>query len=163
MKRRLYYLLPDAKHALQFNEDLELSQLAHEDIHAVVREGTHLNSVNDVHLQQETDQNYVIEWWAWRINLLVFSIALIALVIMLFWSPSYWLMLPLAIMVATFVAGFIFVLRMPNVHLDEFKEAVHHGEVLMMVDVPLYKVKQISQYIRQRHYEAVNGGSCWQI
>ena len=84
-------------------------------------------------------------------------------VVILFWAPSYWLIAPLAVMAATFLAGMVFVLRIPNVHLDEFKEAIKHGEVLMMVDVPLSKVKQISRYIRQRHSEAVTAGSCWQI
>ena len=66
-----------------------------------------------------------------------------------------------AVMIASLVGGALFALRLPATHLDEFREALHHGELLLMVDVSRDCVEDVEELIRRRHPEAVAGGSAW--
>lgn len=164
MMRRLFYLLPDNNQAGKLAIDLEYdAAIKQHNIHAVARDAMQINGVDDVHNMNERDKDAVIEWWGWRINLAVFFIALLVFVVMLLWSPSSWLIIPAVLMVGTFVIGLTFVLRLPNVHVDEFFPAMRHGEILMMVDVTTSQIYDVSRYIRQRHPEAITGGVCWHM
>jgi hypothetical protein len=50
---------------------------------------------------------------------------------------------------------------LPTIHLDEFHEAIRHGELLLMVDVSRDCVEDVEELMRRRHPEAVTGGSVW--
>ena len=69
-------------------------------------------------------------------------------------GTSAWLLLPLGMMLASFLAGLRFT-RLPNVHLDEFRDALSHGEILLMVDVPKKEVDEIRDIILEHHPEAL--------
>ena len=163
MKRRLYYLLPDTSHAEKLVEDLSDTAISKQDIHAVVKDNFRLNGIDDVHAATENDQDYFVEWFLWRINLAIFFVALIAFVVILVWSPGLWLILPLVIMIGAFVSGLMFVLRLPNVHLNEFRPALQHGEVLLMIDVPPSDVEKVDHRVHRKHPEVVTGGVCWHV
>jgi hypothetical protein len=163
MKRRLYYLLPDTSHAEKLVEDLGDTAISKQDVHAVVKDNLRLNGIDDVHAATENDRDYFVEWFLWRINLALFFVALIAFVAIFIWSPGGWLILPLAIMIGTFVSGLMFVLRLPNVHLNEFHPALQHGEVLLMIDVPPSVVEEVDHCVHRKHPEVVTGGVCWHV
>jgi len=163
MNRRLYYLLPDTEHVGAFVDDLKNDDIALHNIHVVVKEGTRLDETLDVHSQNEPDRDYILEWYSWRLNLVVFFIALFALVRMLLTLPTFWAALPLAVMAITFSAGVYFVKNIPNIHLNEFASALSHGEILMMVDVPAPRLQNVMQHIHNKHPEAIEGGTCWHI
>lgn len=163
MKRRLYYLLPDRKNVEKLVDDLEGTAISKQDVHAVAKDESHMNNIDDVHATTEKDRDYFVEWFLWRFNLGLFFVALIAFVAMIIWVPGIWLILPLVIMIGTFVSGLLFVLRMPNVHLNEFRPALQHGEVLLMIDVPVADVKRVDQFIHRKHPEVVSGGVCWHL
>jgi hypothetical protein len=163
MKRRLYYLLPDGSDAENLVADLNEVAITKQDVHAVAKEELHLKSIGAVHAASENDRDYFVEWFLWRINLALFFVALIAFVALLIWNPGIWLILPLVVMFGTFISGLLFVLRLPNVHLDEFRPALQHGEVLVMVDVPSTEVKRVDQQVHRKHPEVVTGGVCWHV
>ena len=163
MKRRLYYLLPDTSHAEKLVEDLGDTTILKQDVHAVAKDSIPLNGIEDVHGLTENDRDYFVEWFLWRINLALFFVALISFVAILIWSPGVWLIPPFAIMLGTFVSGLMFVLRLPNVHLDEFRPALQHGEVLLMIDVPPSDVEQVDHHVHRKHPEVVTGGVCWHV
>ncbi len=163
MKRRLYYLLPDRSHAEKLIEDLGDSTVPQEDIHAVSKSDQHLKGIENLHSITENDRDYFVEWFLWRINLLIFFAALIAFIAILIWNPSLWLILPLLIMLVAFFSGLMFVQRLPNVHLDEFQPALAHDEILLMVDVPLTDVEKIDYRIHRKHPEVFSGGVCWHV
>jgi hypothetical protein len=163
MKRRLYYLLPDTSHAEKLVEDLGDTAISKQDVHAVVKDNLRLNGIDDVHAATENDQDYLVEWFLWRINLAIFFVALIAFVAILIWSPGLWLIMPLVIMIGAFVSGLMFVLRLPNVHLNEFRPALQHGEVLLMIDVPPSDVEKMDHRVHRKHPEVVTGGVCWHV
>jgi hypothetical protein len=161
MKRRLYYLFPDAPHAQSLNRELSALAITDLSVHAVVNHQTNLAVTADTHALTETDRDYFLEWFLWRINLAIFFLALIAFVGMLVFFPSLYLVLPLLVMVGCFGAGAMFSLRVPNLHWGEFDQAVRHGEILMMVDVPSAEVNKVDHHIHRLHPEAVTGGVCW--
>ena len=163
MRRRLYYLLPDTSHAEKLVKDLSETTFSKQDFHAVVKDKLCLNGIDDVHAASENDRDYFVEWFLWRINLVLFFLALIAFVAILSWNPGVWLILPLAIMLGTFVSGLMFVLRLPNVHLNEFRPAIQHGEVLLMIDVPPADVEKVDDQVHRKHPEVVTGGVCWHV
>ena len=163
MKRRLYYLLPDTLHAEKLLDDLGDTAISRQNVHAVVKDNLRFNNIADVYGSTENDRDYFIEWFLWRINLALFFVALIAFVAILIWSPGVWLILPVAIMLGTFVSGLMFVLRLPNVHLNEFYPALQHGEVLLMIDVPPSDVEEVDHRVHRRHPEVVTGGVCWHV
>jgi hypothetical protein len=51
--------------------------------------------------------------------------------------------------------------HVPNVHLQEFRDALRHGEILLMIDVPQQRVDEVEYRVLARHPEAVAGGSSW--
>jgi hypothetical protein len=66
-------------------------------------------------------------------------------------------------MTLTLVAGALFALHVPDTHLDEFRGALSHSEILLMVDVPRQRVAEIEEMVRRRHPEAIPGGIGWTI
>jgi hypothetical protein len=163
MKRRLYYLLPDCSDAEKLVNELAGSVVSKQDVHAVAKDKLHWNSIDNIQASNENDRDYFVEWFLWRFNLALFFMALIALVAISIWNPGIWLILPLTIMMSTLVSGLLFVLRIPNVHLDEFRAALQHGEVLLMIDVPAADIKRVDQLVHRKHPEAVTGGVCWHL
>jgi hypothetical protein len=87
-------------------------------------------------LRQTRDTASRLEKILWNANLISFAIALcvfIAMVLTMNWS--WWLLVPVVILVANFLAGLRFT-SLPNTHLGEFQDALAHGEILLMVEVP---------------------------
>jgi hypothetical protein len=66
-------------------------------------------------------------------------------------------------MASTFIGGLLFTTRLPNTHLNNFREALAHGEVLLMIDVPTERVHDVEHFIHRRYPQAVNGGASWNI
>ena len=66
-------------------------------------------------------------------------------------------------MLTTFLAGLEFTTHIPNVHVSEFSDAIHHREILLMVDVPVSQVARVEELVHRHHPEAVTGGVGWQI
>lgn len=162
MRRRLYYLFPDAVHAQTLDRELSSLAVPGVRVHAVVDKTTPFTGTMDVqHVTTEIDQDTLLEWRLWRLNLGIFFLALPVFVGMLVFAPSWYLVIPLMIMVVCFATGASFALHVPNVHRDEFNHAVHHGEVLMMVDVPSAELNKVDHHIHRLHPEAVSGGVGW--
>lgn len=161
MKRRLYYLFPDAPHAKTLQQELSALAIPKLSVHAVVKNESKFSEKTDIHALVESDRDYFLEWTLWRINLVVFLLALLVFISMLVLSPSVYVVLPLLVMVICVVAGAMFSLRMPNVHWGEFAPAIRHGEILMMVDVPQAEMAKVDHHIHRLHPEAVTGGVCW--
>ena len=161
--RRLYFLFPDAVHARRVTRELNQAGVDEQHIHAVAREGADLSALPAATVRQRQDAAGRIEAVAWNSNLALFAAAAVALLAALF-LQSLWLAIgALVLMSATFLGGAWFALRVPDVHLDEFREAIAHGEIVLMVDVPPKRVAEIEDLVHRRHPEANVGGVGWSI
>ena len=161
MDRRLYFLLPDRAHALRVVSELNKSGIGSAHIHALGGSGTRLDSLPASTLRQARDSASRLEKFLWNANLVSFAVALcvfIVLVLNLNWS--WWLLTPVAIMVTNFLAALTFA-SLPDTHLGEFRDALAHGEILLMVDVPETEVDKVEQQVHHQHPEAAIGGVGW--
>ena len=164
MKRRLYFLLPDNSHAAALISDLESLGIERDHMHAIAGRGGDVGGLPGASRLQRNDTGARIEHYLWSGNLLLFFVAFIALVVLaLLPLPAWWLLLPGAIMLASFLSGLEFVIHTPNVHLEEFNSALGHREILLMIDVPVGQVAKVENQVHQRHPEATVGGVGWSI
>lgn len=113
--------------------------------------------------RQRSDTVWRLEWMSWNTNLAIFLMALIGLVVALVTSAMAWAVVCGLIMALTFVLGQWFTDRVPNAHLTEFQDALAHGEILLMVDMQVWRVKEIEDYVHKQHPEAAVGGVGWTI
>lgn len=150
MERRLYFLFPDRDQARATLADLESAGLKSHQLYLV-------ESPEDTRDFQREER---IARLAWRLNLGLFALAGLALLVLLWQGHLLWSLLPLALMLASFLLGERFT-HLPDVQMEEFRDALHHGEVLLMVDVPRERVAEIEHRVSGRHPEAVPGGTRW--
>ena len=162
MLRRLFYLFPDEAHAQRVVNELGLKAVEIRRMHAMAR-GVELKTLPRATERQLRDTSFRLERCLWIGNLLLFVVALAAFLYMLSVGEIMWSVLALAVMLACFVAGEQFVVHIPNVHLTEFTDALDRGEVLLMVDVPGYRVAEIDEFVHRHHPEVVSGGVGWTL
>jgi hypothetical protein len=162
MKRRLYFLLPDTGHTRIVVDELETSGIERSHIHVIAAQGVDVEGLPVATRNQHKDLGARLEAIAWDGNLMLFFIALLALIVLVLMHVSwYWLLFPTAAMLVTFLTGVEFTRRIPNVHLSEFTDAIHHREILLMVDVPVGQVARVEELVHRHHPEAVAGGVGW--
>ena len=80
---------------------------------------------------------------------------------MLMQVQSFWLWLPVGLMVVSFLMGLEFATHVPSVQIDEFQQALKHMEILLMIDVPIWQVAKVGKLVHRRHPEAIVGGVGW--
>lgn len=160
MLRRLFFLFPDAAHAQHVVDELVDRGVHIRHIHAIAN-GVDLGSLPQATERQKKDVKFRLEWFVWNTNLLLFAAALIVLFTSLIFGWFIWAMLALLVMLLTFYTGEQFAVKVPDVQLSEFTDALSHGEVLLMIDVPKNKVAEIEGLVHRRHPEASVGGVGW--
>jgi len=160
MLRRLFFLFPDTEHAQSVVDELVDRGIHTRHIHAIAK-GVDLKSLPEATERQKADTTFRLEWFIWNANLVLFVVALIAFISSLMSGALLWATITLLIMLVTFIAGEQFVVRVPDVHLTEFTDALSHGEVLLMIDVPAHRVAEIEDFVHHRHPEACVGGVGW--
>ncbi|MDT8281927.1 MAG: hypothetical protein RQ982_03850 [Gammaproteobacteria bacterium] len=163
MLRRLFFLFPDEAHAQGVVDQLLELNIEQRRMHAIAKGGIKLRTLPKATLRQKADTAYRIEWFLWRANLLLFLLAFLLLSFMLMRADWFWAIVALSIMMATFFAGAFFTLNVPDVHLTEFTDALAHGEILLLVDVPVNRVAEIERIVHRQHPEAAPGGVSWTV
>jgi len=161
MKRRLYFLFSDTSQARRAVADLDGLGVDPGHMHVLARPGTDLSGLPPATERQRRDILKRMEKTLWGGNMALFGIALAGLVLGALFGSVIGMVLAAAVMIASFVSGALFVLRLPTTHLDEFHEAIRHGELLLMVDVSRDCVEDVEELMRRHHPEAVTGGSVW--
>lgn len=161
MKRRLYFLFPDAASARRAVADLDANGVATEQMHAVAHDGVDVSGLPPATGPQRRDTLCRLERGLWNCNLALFALALAVMLAgwafgnALVWVPA------LAVVLVSVGGGALYALRVPSVHLDEFRAALAHGEILLMVDVSRDCVESIEELMLRVHPAAVPGGSSW--
>ncbi|MFV2004651.1 MAG: hypothetical protein ACC650_05555 [Gammaproteobacteria bacterium] len=162
MLRRLFFLFPNEEQAQRVVDQLIDINISKRRIHAIAP-GKKLWTLPGATKRQQNDTAFRAQSILWNFNLLLFALATIVFLITLITGDLFWIIAALAIMLVTFFAGEQFVVRVPDVHLTEFTDALSHGEILLMVDVPASRVAEIENFVHRRHPEAVVGGVGWSM
>jgi hypothetical protein len=161
MLRRLFFLVPDESQAAKLVADLEAVGVAHRHIHAVGGRGRTLSRLPPATVRQTHDWVWRIEQIWWYANLGLFFAAAAGFVAALLSAQYLWAVVAAVVMIGTLASGAWFSLRVPDTHLAEFRQALAHGEILLMVNVPKGRVAEIEDLVRKRHPETVPGGVGW--
>lgn len=161
MRRRLYFLLPDTRRARQILDELLLARIEERHIHLLAREGMPMEGLPVANLLQRSDLLHGIET-----GLVIGGATgiLAGLVTVLFPPGGLDLgggtVLALALAgagIGAWASGMIGT-DVPNSRLRRFMPAIEQGQVLLMVDVRLGQVQDVSEMIHRHHPEASDHG-----
>lgn len=157
MRRRLYWMLPDVESARRCADDLLLARVEDRHMHFLAREGTELAPLHEASVLQKTDVRHAAITGTLLGALLG---ALAGWLLARYPMPGLTIGVGGILLMTAFGAGFGFFAStlvgtsLPNSYLRRFEGDVEKGGILVMVDVPLNRVEEVQDWVRQRHPEA---------
>ncbi len=162
--RRIYFLFHDETTTRNAITGLE-SDLGLEDyqLHALARSDEGLIEMPGGTVHKKSPQAERLEKVLWYFSITVFTLALIFFVLALLATSLAWAVVFAIIVVGAQLSGYLFTDRAGSAQLDRFRTALDHGEILLMVDVPRRKVREVKAYVDSRHPEAKTNGGNWHI
>jgi hypothetical protein len=158
VSRRIYWLVPDLASARQVTNDLLLARVTERQIHFVGREGMDLSGLHVANVLQTSD---VVR--AAQVGLLIGgATGAAAGVAAAVWfpivgeTPQWGIAAVLAVLGGGFGAwaSSMIGISTPSGRLRRFEGAIEQGQILMMVDVPQSRVKEIEALLKASHPEA---------
>ncbi len=158
--RRLYLLIPDRAQAEAVVRDLMAGHLSRQHIHAIARHGVDLGDLPQATPRQRNDFTARLERGFWDLNLVVFFAALAVLAAAL-WSADWWWAAAAALVAAINVTLGYSASRIPHTHVEDCRTPLRHGEILLLVDVPRWRITAVERRLRAGHPEVEIGGVGW--
>ncbi|MEO1767491.1 DUF1269 domain-containing protein [Thiobacter aerophilum] len=160
MRRRLYFLLPDTTSARQVVDDLLLARVEERHMHVLARDDIPLEGLHEASILQKSDIVHGAE-----AGLVVGAIAgVVAGLVVLAFPPADTPLRLVTLLLTTMLgAGFgawvssMIASSIPNSRLKAFEHAIADGQILLMVDVPASRVREIRELVSRRHPEASGG------
>src|SRR5882672_2681969 len=155
--RRIYFLLPDVASARAIVNELLLARIEERRIHVLARDNVPLGDLPAARLAQKSDLVPALE----RGIAAGGAAGLLAAVAAMAFPPAGLIigggaLLGIALFGTAFgawVSAMIGV-GLPNRRLQRFEDAIAHGELLMMIDVPVARVEEIEMIVLRHHPEA---------
>jgi len=163
MKRRLYFLLPNAEVAEKIEDELLLSRISEAQIHFLAKDEGQLIS-KKLHVASLLQKSDLVH--GWQVGLISGGVTGVVLGTVLYSIPEFGNFFGQAIItvcallgafLGTWFSGLI-AISAPNTQLKRFEPALERGEVLLMVDVAKDKVDEITNMITSHHSDAVTQG-----
>ncbi len=161
MRRRLYFMVPDVISARGLLDEMLLARIEIGHIHFLARRGTLPADLPEAGVLQKTDFVHGAQLGA----LIGATAGIFGGFLSVFFPPEGIPVQWVAVLIGG-VAGAVLGTWMssmaasavPNTRLKAFHADIERGQVLLMVDVPMRRVREISQRVTGRHPEAVSGG-----
>lgn len=163
MLRRVYFLFPERRQVEKAVTELVGIGIERWRMHTIAREDVDISGLPEATVRQRTDFGAKLEEFGWHLNLAAFFFALLLFLVSLFVGAWYWSLGCLLVMAGTFFAGNYFASYVPHMHLNAFEPALRHGEILLMVDVPRWRVSDVYAEVRKHHPEAEGDGVGWAL
>ncbi|HTD04387.1 DUF1269 domain-containing protein [Undibacterium sp.] len=162
MRRRLYFMLPDVSSARAMLDELLLARIEEKHMHFHAKEGTLLPDMPEANFLQKTDLVHGAEIG----SVIGGLVGLFAGSLLLIFPPEGIELRTIAMLFAVF-GGALFgswasgmaAAAIPNSHLKPFTEDIEKGQVLLILDAPMKRVKEIQEMIAKRHPEIRFGGA----
>ncbi len=155
--RRLYFLFPDTIYAKQAVNQLQGMGVEVQDMHTVANNKVDINGLPIAKLMHKQDKGNFVEELFWMVNITVFFAALALFLSDLFSGLSVQTILPLIVIGVCAYFGSKMT-DIPKVTVEDFGFAIKRGEILLMVDLPVDVIPQVSDKIQSTHPEAIIGG-----
>jgi len=155
-------MLPDVASAEQTPQDLLLARIEERRIHCLARRDTPLGNLPEANFLQKTDVVHAAET-----GIAIGGIAgVVGGVLVVIFPPAGTTLQPVTVLI-TGIIGAVFRMwiasmagtAVPNSRLVAFAQDIERGKILMMVDVPFTRFREIVALVRRRHPEAVSGGT----
>ncbi|VAW73413.1 hypothetical protein MNBD_GAMMA12-3355 [hydrothermal vent metagenome] len=155
--RRLYFLFPDTIYTQQAVDELKLMGVDERDMHTVANRKVDIGGLPLVKAMGKQDKGNFIEELFWIVNINVFFAALVLFLSDLLSGISLLTLIPLVVIIVCAYFGSQ-MSDVPKVTLEDFSFAIKRGEVLLMVDLAVDVIAEISDRIQLSHPEAIIGG-----
>jgi hypothetical protein len=161
MRRRLYFLLPDVESARGMLNEMLLARIEIGRMHFLGKRGQLPPDLPEANLLQKTDFVHGAQ-----LGLGVGGLAGIVLGLLIVLFPPGGAPLQFVVVLIAALFGALFgawtssmaASAVPNSRLKRFHAEIEQGKVLMMVDLPMGRVQEISDLVARRHPAAVSGG-----
>lgn len=166
MRRRLYFIVPDLASAETIEKELLLAKIDDPHIHFLAKDGINLGKLHVANLLQRSDLLHGI-----GTGLIAGGVTGALAGVALSFYPSIGdvigmggilVLSVVCAMIGSWISAMIAV-SVPNSRLRRFQPAIDRGEILLMVDVPVRRVREIRDLIMSHHPEAKAKGQEAQI
>jgi len=161
MRRRLYVVLPDLASARQTANDLLLARIEDRHMHFLSRRDTDLGELHEAGFWHKTDVRHAFIVGSGVGAVLGAAVGVLlktgALPGIEFGVGTVVLCTAIGLLFGAWTASLIGV-STPSVKLKEYEADFEAGRILLMVDVPPGRVKEIQQQLHRHHPEAVDHG-----
>jgi uncharacterized membrane protein YeaQ/YmgE (transglycosylase-associated protein family) len=157
----MYVTLPDVSSARQLANDLLLARIEDKHMHFLARRGTDLGELHEASYLHKTDTVHGA-----FVGLVLGGVMGVVAGLLLINFPPQGVTLQLgAVLVAaivgavlgTWVASMVG-LQVPNSRLKGFENELQEGKILLMLDVPGGRYKEVHDVIARTHPEAMDRG-----
>jgi len=157
MRRRIYFLLPDAATAHEVEKELLLARVDDHHMHFMAADETELSDLPLADFSQRTDMIPGMEH-----GLLLGGLVGAAAGAVVYFIPENSLMSGMGIILALGVLGAVMGawvsgmigISAPNSRLKHFRKPLRQGRILLMVDVPKGRVDEITRLVKRCHDNA---------
>lgn len=160
-KRRLYFLLPDVESARNMLNEMLLARIEERRIHFLAKRGSLPPELPEASVLQKTDIVHGAQ-----LGIVIGGVAGTLGGLLVVFFPPGGVSLQLVTVLIAALLGALFgawvssmaASAVPNSQLVRFQDDIGRGKVLMMVDVPMRRIAEISELVRRRHPEAISSG-----
>jgi len=161
MRRRILYLMPDLASARRMMDDLLLARIEERHIHFLARRGTSMDGLHEANMLQKSDLVHGAQMGLLLGAALGCVVGLgVAYTTVDGDGARILTVLGLAFLGAlfgTWVSSMVGS-AVPNSRLKQFEAAIEDGRILLMVDVPDWRVDEIRDRLHAIHPEAEDRG-----
>jgi len=160
MRKRLYFLLPDLEETQKTVNELLLARIDEQHIHVMAKDGTDLADLPEATIFQSSDIVHGVETGLVIGGLSGLVGGIIAITALQLGSVMGLIVLGCTLFGAGFgiwTAGMIGS-STKNSRLKAFEDSMDEGKILLMADIPLDKIEDITHKM-QAHKKAIMGGS----
>jgi len=162
--RSLYFIFHDEQTVRRVISKLE-QELGIGDIqlHAIVKDGHTLSELLGATIHRRSEAAIRRENLYWNLSIIVFTLALIAMVLSLLTAPWYWTLLFGLLVFGAQLSGYLFGNRIPNAQLERFRTGLHKGDIVLQVDTPRQSIARIKAFIGEDYPDAGSNISNWHV
>jgi hypothetical protein len=161
MKLRMYVTLPDVSCARKLANDLLLARVEDRCMHFLARRGTDLGELHEASYLQKTDTVH----GAFTGFVIGGMLGMLVGVLLVNYPPGGMTLQLVAVLIAavvgallgTWVASMVG-LQVPNSRLRSFEKDLEEGKILLMLDVPSGRYREVHEIIARTHPEATDRG-----
>ena len=157
MKRRLYFLLPDVQSARVVHNELLLARVEERRMHVLANDRTDLSDLPEADIRQKTDIVHGLQLGLIVGGLTGMILSAISVYTgMLSPGIETWSIVALTFGGALFGAfsSTMIAINVSNTRLNRFSTEIEAGKILFMVDIPVSRVKEVTELVHSHHPEA---------